>query len=99
MVTFERRDEHQSVLPEDAQGAVGWMMALAPDGETARHLLVRDVEHCRLRVLEIDKEQEVFGEDEIRKLDEHLATNFREMEPGKRTVWGTIHCYKGEGEA
>ena len=99
LVTFERRDEDQDILPDTAQGACGWMLALAPDEETARNLLVRDVEHVGLRVLEIADEQEVFGEDEVEDIDEHLASNFREMEPGRQTVWGTIHCYRGEGEA
>jgi hypothetical protein len=99
LVTFERRDEDQDILPYTAQGACGWMLALAPDEETARSLLVRDVEHVGLRVLEIADEQEVFGEDEVEDIDEHLASNFREMEPGRQTVWGTIHCYRGEGEA
>ena len=99
MVTFERRDEEQDILPEWARGACGWMVALAPDEEAARRLLVRDVEYHRLRVVEIDSAREVFGDDEIEEIDDHLAMNFREIEPGKQTVWGTIHCYKGEGEA
>jgi hypothetical protein len=99
LVTFERREDRQEILPEWAQGAVGWMIALAPDDQTARQLLVRDVEHRRLRVLEIDDERELFEEGEVEEIDEHLALNFREIEIGKQTVWGTIHCYKGEGEA
>jgi hypothetical protein len=99
MVTFEREDEEQDILPESAHGACGWMIALAPDEEAARMLLVRDVEYHGLRVVEIDKEREVFGDDDIEEIDDHLAINFREIEPGKQTVWGTIHCYKGEGEA
>ncbi|HEV2746110.1 MAG TPA: hypothetical protein VGW34_02285 [Allosphingosinicella sp.] len=99
LVTFERRDEQQDILPVWAQGACGWMVALAPDEDTARALLVRDLEYHGLRVVEIAEEQEVFGEDEIDEMDDHLAANFRAIEPGKRTVWGTIHCYKGEGEA
>ena len=99
LVTFERRDEDQDILPEWAHGACGWMVALAPNEETARGLLVRDVEYHGLRVIEIDDEREVFGDDEIEEIDDHLAMNFREMEPGKQTVWGTIHGFKGEGEA
>ena len=98
LVTFERRDEGQDILPDWAQGACGWMVALARDEETARGLLVRDVEYHGLRVIEIDEEREVFGDDEI-EIDDHLAMNFRAIEPGKQTAWGTIHCYKGEGEA
>lgn len=72
-------------------GASGWMVALAPDEETARRLLVRDVEYHGLRILEIEYEREVFGGDEIEEIDDHLAMHFREIEPGKQTVWGTIH--------
>jgi hypothetical protein len=99
LVTFERREEEQDVLPEWAHGACGWMVALAPDADAARCLLIRDVEYHGLRVIEIHDKREVFGEDEIEEIDNHLATNCREIEPGKQTVWGTIHCYKGEGEA
>jgi len=99
LVTFERRDEGQGILPDWAHGACGWMVALAPDKETARGLLIRDVEHHGLRVIDIDDEREVFGDDEIEEIDDHLAMNFREIEPEKQTVWGTIHGYKGKGEA
>jgi hypothetical protein len=99
LVTFERRDEEQDILPDWAHGACGWMVALAPDEETARGLLVRDVEHHGLRIIEIGNEREVFGDDEIEEVDHHLAMNFRKIETGKQTVWGTIHGYKGEGEA
>jgi hypothetical protein len=99
LVTFERRDDEQEILPEWAHGAGGWMIAVAPDEETARRLLIRDVEYCGLRVLEIDDVQEVFSFTEVEEVDDHLATNLRDIEPGKQTVWGTIHGYKGEGEA
>jgi hypothetical protein len=99
LVTFERDQEHQDILPEWAHGACCWMVAVAPDEDAARGFLIRDVEYHGLRVVEIDDEREVFGEDEIKEIDNHLAGNFREIESGKQTVWGTIHCYKGEGEA
>lgn len=99
LVTFERREDEQEILPQWAHGACGWMVSLAPDEETARSLLIRDVEHRGLRVLEIEDEREVFDEDEIKEIDDQLASNFRAIESGKQTVWGTIHCYKGEGEA
>lgn len=99
LVTFERSGEKQDSLPDWAQGASGWMIALAPDQDTARDLLVQDVKHVGLRVLEITDVQEVFDEDEIKEIDEHLAENFRDIEERKATVWGTLHCYKGEGEA
>jgi hypothetical protein len=99
LVTFERRDAEQEVLPEWAYGACGWMVAIAPDEETARKLLVRDVECCGLRLAEVDKLQEAFSHKHIEVVDDHLAWNLRQIEPGKQTVWGTLHGYKGEGEA
>ena len=99
LVTFERVDEEQEILPEWAHGACGWMAALAAGEEEASKLLIRDVEHHGLRVLEIAKLREVFDEHEVQSVDEHLATNLQEIETGKQTVWGTLHCYKGEGEA
>jgi hypothetical protein len=99
LVTFERRDEEQEFLPNWAQGASGWMIALAPDEETAHRLLVRDVEHSGFRVLEIKEVVEIFGDDEIEEIDDHLAANFRDLEPGKRTIWGTLHCYTADAEA
>ena len=75
------------------------MVALARDENAARQQLIRDVEFEGLRVLEVANEREVFGADEIDQIDGHLAANFRAIEPGAQTVWGTIHGYKGEGEA
>jgi hypothetical protein len=86
LVTFERRHEGGDILPGWAQGACGWMVALSPDEDTARRLILRDLEHHQLRVLEIADTQEVFGENEIEEIDEHLALNFREIEAGKQTV-------------
>lgn len=65
LVTFERRAEQQDILPDWAQGACGWMVALAPDEETARGLLVRDVEYHGLRVISIDNARELFGDNEV----------------------------------
>lgn len=98
-MTFERREEEQDVLPEWAHGACGWMVAVAPGEEAACRHIVRDVERCGLRLLEIDDVREVLTVDEVEKIDGHLAANLREIGPGEQTVWGTIRGYKGEGEA
>jgi hypothetical protein len=98
MVTFERLRDDQDVLGPADQGACGWMIALAPDEEAACALIVRDLEYRGLRVLEIENEREVFSDKEIAEVDEHLAYNFRNIKGGKQTVWGTIHCYAGDGE-
>ena len=99
LVTFERRSEDQAILPDWAHGACGWMVARAPDQATARKFLVRDVESCGLRVLKIDKMQEIFANQDVEAIDNCLATNLSRIEPGKETVWGIIHGYKGEGQA
>jgi hypothetical protein len=98
-VTFDCRDEGQDVLPDWAHGACGWMVAVAPDEEMARRRLVRDVEFCGLRVLEVDDVREVYSDKQVEEIDDHLASSLRDIEPGKQTVWGTIHGYKGDGEA
>ena len=99
LVTFERHGKDQAILPDWAHGACGWMVAVAPDEETARRLLTLDVESCGLRVLEIDKMQQIFSNQDVKAVDDQLAMNLRRIEPGKETVWGTIHGYKGEGRA
>ena len=60
LVTFERRDDEQEMVPDL---------------------------------------HEVFSLSDVEEVDDHLAANLRDIEPGKQTVWGTIHGYKGEGEA
>ena len=99
LVTFERLRDDQDVLEAADQGACGWMIALALDEEVACALVERDLENRGLRVLEIENAREVFSEEEIAEVDQHLAHNFRHIEEGKQTVWGTIHCYAAYGEA
>jgi len=99
LVTFERKTDETDVLPQWAQGACGWMVALGSDFEIAYQRLVRDLGHCALRILEVADELEVFTPKDVEDTDEYLASNWREIEPGKHTVWGTLHSYKGEGEA
>jgi hypothetical protein len=71
----------------------------APDFDTASDRLARDLECHGLRLLEVGDQREVFHPDDIKGIDGHLAQNWREIEADKETVWGTQHCYKGEGEA
>lgn len=99
LVTFERCDLAQDLLPDWALGAAGWMFALAYDEDDATEILTRDITQLGLRVVTISEQREVFDEDDIEELDEHLAENVRNLEPGKQTVWGTIHCYLAGGEA
>jgi hypothetical protein len=75
------------------------MAALAPSAQEARLQLVHDIELHGLRVLEVADQREVLDEAELQQIDPHIAANLRAIEPEARTVWGTIHGYKGEGEA
>ena len=99
LITFERDKPNQEVLPDWAWGACGWMFTSGDDEDQACGYLQRDVEFHGLRLLEIDGLREVFGPDDIDEVDDHLAANVRNFEEGCRTSWGTLHCYKGEGEA
>ena len=99
MVTFERINETQDTLPDWAWGACGWMFTSGQDEEEAAGYLKRDIEFHGLKLIDIDQLKEVFGPDDIDEIDDHLAANVRSFEQGHRTAWGTLHGYKGEGEA
>ena len=99
LITFERQTEETDILPEWAHGACGWMIALAPDFDTACDRLTRDLGYHGLRLLAVGEKREVFDPDDVEEVDCHLAQKWHQIEPDKQTVWGTLHCYKGEGEA
>jgi hypothetical protein len=96
LVSFVRGADALSLLPDWAEGASGWMVAFAVRADEAHALLVRDLERCGLRQIEVEQLQPVEMSDIV---DEHLATNVRNLEPDKQTAWGTLHCWRGEDEA
>jgi hypothetical protein len=75
------------------------MFTSGQNEEEAYEYLGRDIEFHGLKLIETDQLTEVFGPEDIDAVDDHLAANVREFEEGHRTAWGTLHCYKGEGEA
>jgi len=75
------------------------MFTSGQDEEEAVRHLHRGLQFHGLRLVEVDEMREVFRPEDIDELDEHLAANLRNFEEGHRTAWGTIRCYKGEGEA
>ena len=99
MVTFERDQDKQDILPDWAWGACGWMFTSGQDEDEACAFIERDIKFHGLKLIEIDRLTEVFGPDDIDPVDDHLAANVRSFEAGHRTAWGIIHGYKGEGEA
>jgi hypothetical protein len=98
LVTFERRTQDSDILPAWAHGACGWMIGIAPDLATACDRFARDLRYCGMSLLEVEDAREVFDPEDVQEVDDHLAENWREIEPGKQSVWGTLHGYKGEGE-
>jgi hypothetical protein len=52
-----------------------------------------------LIVLEVGDLEVVSTIDEVEEIDQHLAQNVINLEPGKRTVWGEIHLYYAAAEA
>ena len=90
----------QDVIPDDCEGAVGWLAVLAPDVEDVRRRIVDALAFEGLRVVSIDDCQMVSDWAEIDAVDDHLASNVLQLEPKKSVVWGTYHTYYvGEGEA
>jgi hypothetical protein len=99
LVTFERTQADQDILPDSAQGACGWMACLSANEEAVRATIDRNLGDVGLRLLEVDRLSELIDEDEAAEIDEHLGANLKALEVGKLTVWGTIHCYAADGEA
>jgi hypothetical protein len=75
------------------------MFASGSDEDEAYGALKRDIEFHGLKLVEAEEFTEIFSAEDVDEIDDHLAANMRAFEEGHRTAWGTIHCYKGEGEA
>jgi len=71
-------------------------MAIAADNpEEAAEILKISLSAERLKLVEAEQFQIVDSADEAESVDTHLAENIRDWEPGRSTVWGTIHVYVG----
>jgi hypothetical protein len=100
LVTFERRDEHQTeFLPDDCQGASGWMACLTSDAEGIRDMVEAALIEAGLRLVGMGDAEPVEEFEDVETWDSHLAANIAALEPGKSVVWGTIHTYVGDSEA
>jgi hypothetical protein len=99
LVTFERTDRPQAILPDEFLGACGWMGCVADDADDVPDLIRRALSAEGLRTVEVKEVEEVGATDEVEAFDAHLAENMGCIEPGKSTVWGTLHAYFAEGEA
>ncbi|MBS0297200.1 MAG: hypothetical protein JSR45_12885 [Proteobacteria bacterium] len=99
LVTFERTDHPQTTLPDEYLGACGWMGCIADDAEDVPDVISRGLAADGLRLVQIQQIEEVGATEEVGEYDTHLAENMAAIEPGKRTVWGTLHVYVADGEA
>ena len=75
------------------------MGAQAEDEDQLASVFAAELSELGLRLAEIDNIIEVKSLDVVASYDEHLAANMAAWQDGKRTVWGTIHCYLADGEA
>ena len=98
LVTFERESDDAGILQPDDQGACGWMGARTSSEHDLARVFATELAELGLRLVEIDEVIEVDSLDEVAAYDEHLASNMETWQAGKRTVWGTIHCYRADGE-
>jgi hypothetical protein len=96
LVTFEHGSDAGHHLPLNYQGACGWIAIDATDENDARTRLRSSLEAEGLTLVELERLHRVNGAMDVDALDGHLAANMREWEPGRPTVWGTIHCYAGD---
>jgi len=68
----------------------------ADEAEEAVEMLRKSLAADRLKLVEAERVHAVDSAQQAELLDDHLANNMREWEPGRRAVWGTIHCYIGD---
>ncbi|MBK6704541.1 MAG: hypothetical protein IPL62_17750 [Caulobacteraceae bacterium] len=94
-VTFEHDGDSGEHLALSYQGACGWMAIDADDAKDAVDVLRKSLAADKLKLVEAERIHVVGGPQQAASLDDHLSDNMREWEPGRRTVWGTIHCYVG----
>ncbi|MGD9868860.1 MAG: hypothetical protein AB7U38_12745 [Hyphomicrobiales bacterium] len=99
LVTFEVVESGALGLPGHAHGAVGYMAVRAAAEDDLRQALLAELKEAGLRLVEIDDIRMLAEGEFPDALDGHLAANMREWLPGKRTVWGTVRPYYGDGEA
>lgn len=99
LVTFGHDGDSGEHLALGCQGACGWMAVSADDAEDAVEVLRASLAADKLELVEAERVHVVGDEQQAATLDDHLSDNMREWEPGRRTVWGTIHCYVGDRHA
>lgn len=99
LVTFERREAHSEFLPDECQGACGWMGCLVRREGEIRKAIETALAEINLHLVEIGEHRPLNSLDELTEWDDHLAANIVALEPGKHVVWGTIHTYLADGEA
>lgn len=99
LVSFRRNGDLLNILPERAEGASGWQAGRAKNEDQFVLFVQTSLSEIGLEVIEVNDIQELASPEEASELDEHLGDNIRNWEPGKMTVWGTIHIYIGDGEA
>ncbi len=99
LVTFEHDGDSGDHLALGYQGACGWMAIDADDSEDAVKFLRESLAADKLKLIDAERVHVVDCAQQAASLDGHLSDNIREWEPGRRTVWGTIHCYVGDRHA
>jgi len=75
------------------------MGCIADDADDVPEFIRRALAAEGLRLVQIEHVEEVGASEEVEDYDAHLAENMQAIEPGRRTVWGTLHVYVAEGEA
>jgi hypothetical protein len=96
LVTFEHDGDQGDHLPLDCQGACGWMAIAADDAEDAAEVLNDSLSAEHLKLVGAEQFHLADSAEHVNSFDSQLAENMRNWEPGRSTVWGTIHAYIGE---
>ena len=103
LVTMERVEGKQSwVLPDDLQGACGWLVVVCASEDELWTQLTRGLDVVNLKPIELEDIREINCVDEVADVDEILASNVPELimdEESGNLTWGVLHRYFATGEA
>lgn len=99
LATLESVGDALGILPPGCEGACGWMAVKADSEVEVAEVLRSELAEVGLKLAEYEKVLRISTAADVAEYDPHLAEEVEKWEPGKATVWGTLHPYFGHGEA
>lgn len=99
LITFERGESEDSVLPPHVHGACAHIAVLAIDEDDVARLIYQHLMKLKLHTICIENITEVTSVGLIHDIDDHLAEGVVAWGKEDRFAWGTLYTYMADGEA